>query len=298
MGNLSVLDDPEILLKAQQFNLAIRFTYSSKATDNEEYGRSRSASTHCRVFSSTSTGRVTVTLGNFLPFGFDKAGSSGGITTYTAVSGQGATSTLSYDGTKFTQYLNNGMKLTYQAQVGGGNPGKHELTKVEDANGVAQTYTYGSGGEAGLLKTIQVPGGRTVTFSYIASSPTSLLNSVQDWSGRVWTLQYDANRCLTTYQTPLGCITKYAYTSVGGGLATLMNAYETPRGYRTTFTYAGSFVTTKVEQGTTTYVYDLDTTIYNTKTDPSGAITTYNFDLTSGLLASLNLPEGYTVTYT
>src|SRR5206468_3847584 len=96
---------------------------------------------------------------------------------------------------------------------GGGNPVKHELVRVSDPNGVVHTYTYGSSGEAGLVKTIEVPGGRKVTFSYIAGTGTSLLESVQDWGGRRWTFQYDSNRNLTTLTSPLGCVSKYSYIS-------------------------------------------------------------------------------------
>ena len=80
---------------------------------------------------------------------------------------------------------------------------------------VVKADAYGTGVEAGLLKTIETPGGRKVTFTYGASSPTSLLTGIQDWGGRQWSLQYDASRQLTTLTSPLGCATKYHYDGSG-----------------------------------------------------------------------------------
>ncbi len=74
----NVRQDPEILLTAQKFGLATRFTYNSSATDNAEYGYGRSASTHCRLYSSTSSNRVTITLGDFKEYGYSLVGTSGG----------------------------------------------------------------------------------------------------------------------------------------------------------------------------------------------------------------------------
>ncbi len=89
-------------------------------------------------------------------------------------------STLSFDGSAFTEYLNNGYQLKYKSQGGSGAIATHPLINVSDPSGNTHTYTYGTGEEAGLLKSIQVPGGNLVTFTYAASSPTSLLNSVVD----------------------------------------------------------------------------------------------------------------------
>ena len=71
-----------------------------------------------------------------------------------------------------TEYFNDGFQLKYKAQVGGGNPVKHELIRAVDPSGVTHTYTYGSAPEAGLLKTIEVPGGKKVSFNYEPSSGT------------------------------------------------------------------------------------------------------------------------------
>jgi hypothetical protein len=48
-GELKI--DPDILLVAKKFNLAIDFFYSSHNFDNAEYGQSRSAS-DCRIFAA------------------------------------------------------------------------------------------------------------------------------------------------------------------------------------------------------------------------------------------------------
>src|SRR5207245_2003655 len=123
---------------------------------------------------------------------------AGGITTYTPQSLQGTTTTLSFDGTKFTEYFNDGMQLIYQAQITGGTVVTYPLLQVKDASGVAHTYSYGSVVEAGLLKSIQVPGGNRVSFLYASGAATSLLQTVQDWTGRRWTFQYDSQNYMTT----------------------------------------------------------------------------------------------------
>ena len=167
-------DERGFSLTAQKFNLALTFFYDNNSSENAEFGLSRSASVRSRITSSTSSSRVTLTVGDMRSYGYDKVGTSGGVTTYSAVSGGGATATLSFDGTTFTQYVNNGLQLQYSSQGAGANT--FSLSKVADAEGVAQTYVYGSGVEAGLLKTVQLPGGNLVTFAYAASSPTSLLS--------------------------------------------------------------------------------------------------------------------------
>ncbi len=296
-GNLMV--DPEIRLRAKKMDVAISFHYNSGQDDNEEYGRAWSSSARCYVVSSTSTNRVTLIRGNFRQMGFNKVGTAAGITTYQAVTNSGAIASLTFDGTKFVEHFPNGYDVTYQAQVGGGNPVKHELTKVQDADGVAHTYTYGSAPEAGLLKSIQVPGGRLVTFLYAASTGTSLLQTVQDWSGRRWTLQFDSNRCLTTFMTPLGCTTKYGYTAVGAGVASLISTIDDPQGYRTTYGHtSGKITKITAGSGVWTFTYDPDIVppTWATMEAPTGAVTTYNLD-TQGLLWSMERPEGYIVTF-
>ena len=208
-GELKI--DPDIVLKAKKFNLTLSFFYSSHSTQNAEYGQGRGASVRGQVVSG-SGGAVTLIRGDFRQYGFSLVGTSGGITTYVAAVSQGTTTTLSYDGTRFTEYFNDGMQLLYQAQTGG-PANTFQLAQVKDADGVAQTYTYGTGAEAGLLKSIQVPGGNLVTFLYAAGSGTSLLQTVQDWGGRRWTFQYDASNYMTTMSTPLGCQTGYTYSS-------------------------------------------------------------------------------------
>ncbi len=188
--NSNARDERGFSLTAQKFNLAVTFFYSGLSNGTvTEYGRGRNASVHCRITSSTSSSRVTLTLGDLRSYRYDKVGTSVGVTTYSAVSGNGATSTLSFDGTTFTQYANNGLQLQYSDQVAGRNPVAHQLTKVADADGVAQTYVYGSGVEAGLLKTLQVPGGNKFSFVYTGGSSISLVNSIQDWCGRFWSFR-------------------------------------------------------------------------------------------------------------
>jgi len=124
-GELKI--DPEIVLKAKKFNLALSFFYSSRSNVTTEYGVGRSASVRGQVISSVSGTAVTLVRGDFREFNFSLIGTSGGITTYTATNNQQGTTTLSFDGTKFTEYFNDGMQLIYQAQVSGGSPVTHQL---------------------------------------------------------------------------------------------------------------------------------------------------------------------------
>ncbi len=212
--------DPDIVLTAQKFNLVIDLFYSSTASTNNEYGQARSASIASSVTASAAiTGIVTITRGDFSEHYFYPVGTTGGITTYQSAgfgAGTGVTAnvtSLSFNGTQFTEYFSDGMQMIYVNQLGSG--AKYNLTKVVDASGVAQTYTYGTGVMAGLLSSIVVPGGNIVTLNYIAGTPTSLVSSFQDWTGRLATLQYDANRNLTTLTTPTGCMTGYGYAVAG-----------------------------------------------------------------------------------
>ena len=165
---------PGILLKAKKLNLALNFYYTTRTDTVTPYGAARSASVMGRVLSSTSSSVVTIRRGDFSEFNYSRIGTSGGITTYMHGSLSGGSSTIIYDGTQFTEIFTDGTKMIYQAQVGGGNPVTHELIGVQDRSGNAHTYAYGSGAEAGLLKTIQVPDGNRLTLSYAPGTSTSL----------------------------------------------------------------------------------------------------------------------------
>ena len=100
--NGELLIDPDILLKAKKFNLNLTFFYSSRATTSREFGVGRGAS-FGGVISSTSTGGSPMVIrGDFRSYQYTASGSSGGITTYAATTLQGATTTLSFNGTQFT----------------------------------------------------------------------------------------------------------------------------------------------------------------------------------------------------
>jgi hypothetical protein len=69
---------------------------------------------------------------------FSLIGTSGGITTYVVPGGAGAVggviTSLTYDGTEFVEHATDGSELHYQAQgVSGGNPVKHDLTRIQGA---------------------------------------------------------------------------------------------------------------------------------------------------------------------
>src|SRR5579871_5509238 len=124
--------DPDIRLKAMKFDLAISFYFGSAQTNSGPYGLARSASVNGQVVSDTSGGtsstRVTLTQGDGVQLPFNKVGTSGTITTYTAVANQGVTSTLSYDSSanQFTQYRPDGMRLIYHTQ---NNNNTHNLIR-------------------------------------------------------------------------------------------------------------------------------------------------------------------------
>ncbi len=173
-----LLVDPDIKLIAQKFNLSIDFYYSSHNTDNAEYGRSRSASVAAKVLSSTSGGPVTIQRGEFIAFPYTGIGASGGIIAYAAQTGVAALSTLSFDGTAFTEYLNDGTQLVYQNQVAGGDPVVHSLIRVQVTSGNRHSYSYGTSGEVrygsvsiGLLMAIHAPAGNLVTFLCASGPP-------------------------------------------------------------------------------------------------------------------------------
>src|SRR5207237_254517 len=180
-------------------------------------------------------------------------------------------------------------------------PVTHQLINVTDPSGVVQTYSYGTGAEAGLLKTIQVPGGQLVTFVYAASTGVSLLNSVQDWNGRIWTFQYDTNRNLTTLITPIGCTTVYGYTAIGTGTATLTTSPQDPLRFVPTFAYDSSSRLISLTAGTGVWRWAYSAggpgiPPSRILTSPSGALTTFILDSGTGLVTSIQRPEGYTTT--
>lgn len=149
-GGLTI--DPDIVLTAKKFNLALSFYYSSISTLNGPYGQSRSASVNAYVASHTADVCVDVVRGNMYSAQYSKVGTAGGITTYTAKTG-GTTTTVTFDGTKFTEYFNTGAQMIYQEQVAGGSPVTHQLIAAVDTSGVRQTCSYGTGADVGLLQT-------------------------------------------------------------------------------------------------------------------------------------------------
>jgi YD repeat-containing protein len=139
--------------------------------------------------------------------------------------------------------------------VGGGNPVRHEPVRVKDPSGVVHTYAYGSAPEAGLLKTITVPGGRKVTFLYAPGASVSLLNAVQDWAGRRWTFQYDDIGNLTE-ENAAGSRTTYLYDNENR-----LTSVRFPDGTRSTYTYAGGGLRRSAHEAggsLTTFVWDED----------------------------------------
>ena len=91
-----LIADPEIELKAKQFNLAVSFFYSSMYTDVTMYGLGRSASVNLFLESDNAQLYVTLTRGDLAAFYFSRAGSSGNVATYTSSKNANLT-TLTYN---------------------------------------------------------------------------------------------------------------------------------------------------------------------------------------------------------
>ncbi|MCW3051184.1 MAG: hypothetical protein JWN14_354, partial [Chthonomonadales bacterium] len=269
----ALIIDPDILLKAKKFDLNLSFFYSTHSDSRREFGVGRGASFGGVIRSDASGGAPFVVRGDFQRFEFAALGSSGGITRYAALTLQGTTTTLSFDGTQFTEYFNDGMQMIYKAQITGGAVVTYPLLKVVDASGVAQTYSYGAGVEAGLLKSIEVPGGNRVTFLYTSGVATSLLQTVQDWGSRLWTFQYDSQNYMTTMTTPLGCQTVYSYGTASSP-TTLAQAITDPRGFTTSYLYDSTRRVTTVIAGTAiwTYAYNVGNNPNVVVVSPSGAV--------------------------
>ena len=293
----ALIIDPDILLKAKKFNLNLSFFYSSRSASSREFGVARGASFGGVIQSDAAGISPLVMRGDFRNYQFSSTGSSGGVTRYSPVAAQGATTTLSFDGTKFTEYFSDGMQLIYQAQITGGSVVTYPLVQVVDPSGVAQTYTYGSGSEAGLLKSIQVPGGNRVTFLYTTGVATSLLQAVQDWSGRRWTFAYDSQNHMTTMTTPLGCQTGYSY-GLAGSPTTVVQAITDPRGFTTSYQYDSNQRVTTMSAGTAiwTYAHNVGNLPNVVMVSPTGAVTTTSYD-SQGNIGTVQRPEGYTSTF-
>jgi hypothetical protein len=117
-GELKV--DPGILLKAQKMDLAVEFFYGNKFTDDGPYGKQRSASVDAKVVSDTMGGsNVEIRRGDGESHYYQKIGASGGITTYQSLASSYSPSTLTFDGTDFTETLLDGSQIGYRNQDAG-----------------------------------------------------------------------------------------------------------------------------------------------------------------------------------
>lgn len=108
-----------------EHGLQVNFIYSSKG-NMTEFGRGRSSTARQYIASSTSAHVVTVIRGDLSQVKFSESGGVYTPPTY------GGLSTLSYDGTAFNEYYNDGTQLTYVAQDSTTNPVLHWLTKVQN----------------------------------------------------------------------------------------------------------------------------------------------------------------------
>jgi len=129
-------------LKVMGFGLQLGYFYNSQVTANGAFGQHRSASVNGHILSGTAGAPALVTLvrGDFVARTYSRSGS--GFNAFG--SDQGVTTSLTYDGTKFSEQFADGTVINYEAQVAGGNPVTHQITKVTDPRGLVLTYTYGA----------------------------------------------------------------------------------------------------------------------------------------------------------
>ncbi|RYG34467.1 RHS repeat protein [bacterium] len=286
-GELKV--DPEISLKAKGFDLAVSLFYSTSAPLATEWGYGRSASLRGHLERDGDV--ATITRGDFGQQYYRVLGGSGA---FASSKNTGNTTTLAYASgpDEYTEGFLSGMRIVYKKHGGT----RYEIDRVEDPSGNAQTYTYGTGGEAGLLKSVEVPGGNRLTLLYtVTSGPATLVEAIQDWGGRRWTMQYGTGRVLSQFTTPLGCVTNYGYTTAGAS-TTLLHTIEDPRGYRTTYAYDAGRRVVSMAAGTAVWSYD-----YNpgqtVEIWPTGARATYAYDDNPGNNVSTVRADGVLVTY-
>ena len=280
---LTLQMDERIVLTAKKFDLRLDFLYHSDQ-GTTEYGQHRAALVRQFINSSVTAKRVTIVRGDVQQYSFSIV-SGGGYVAKT----KGILTTLAFDGTSFTEYYGDGHQLIYQAQSQVGNPVVHQLMVNVEPAGTRQTFAYGTGTEAGLLKTIEVNDGNLVTFNYGPGTNTSLLYTLEDWGARIWTYQYDVNDCYTTVTQPSGCITKYGIDAFQR-----VKTRQNPQGFLATYTYSGTdgkIFKATVADGARFYNLDSVDNSYTAETLPNGAIVTYNG---AGLPGSIQTPDGTT----
>ncbi|RDZ29494.1 RHS repeat-associated core domain-containing protein [Lysobacter silvisoli] len=106
--------------------------------------------------------------------------------------------------------LRNGNRMFFGS--GYYNAGRSPLRGIEDRNGNRVDLSF----EAGLLKKITSPGGRSITLSYDTGNRIA---SAQDHTGRTWSYQY-TDGMLTRVNFPDGSFESYSYELMFGAIGT------------------------------------------------------------------------------
>src|ERR1051325_11395785 len=94
--------EAHVRFQAQKFPLQFDFVYGSKQTENNEPGQGWLSYIRARIYSPTSGNTVTISRGAFVDRLYTRQGFGPLPFNYTS-SVLGATTTLQYDGTKFTE---------------------------------------------------------------------------------------------------------------------------------------------------------------------------------------------------
>ena len=222
------------LAEANSFGIVLDFQYisgSGAASPQTEFGQGRYLMHRQYISSSTTNSEATVIRADNASYQFQLSGGA-----YSPTGSGSSTTSLAFDGTRFTEYYGDGTRLVYEPQVNSGNPVTCQLVNLFDQHGNSTTLNYGTGALQGLLTSVQLPNANVITLNYMPGPtgyPVSLLQSVEDFGARLTTYGYDNGGCMTTLTYPSGCVKVYGYTT--GSTVSLLNSVTTPQGYTSNY---------------------------------------------------------------
>jgi len=167
--------------------------------------------------------------------------------------------------------------------------GSGRITSVTDPLSRVWTFTHNAAGDTTGVSYPALSGvTKTRTFTYNAQH--NILTET-DLDGHVWTWTYDSSERMTSYVSPLGHTTGYAYT-------TSSTTITLPGGQTVVHNYSSGLLASEVDAAgfSTAYTYDAERNPL-TVTDARGKVWTYTYDAKGNTLTSKN-PLNQTTTYT